>query len=426
MSGFKALNVDSESEEEIDDTKEIQLEEAFKLYQIALKLHSQGPIYYDEAHDAYHDLFKSEVFKYPEAISEFAHDQEAEPVHPVVQTDAETVPVIPANAADSSANSIPLLVYLSYKNKGQLAIDQAHNELQPTTRSRQDLLRHFASPCSAGLKDFAEALERDDTDIDLWKKAARVAEVLSTQRITRFCMESVLAGDDDGSEQTIDLSGLDEAFAAGELQQILDLLQDDLSQARISSATPKKPLLSLLSKSNDPYPFLPSRPQQIEYFDDTRKPNYFTVQNLVLRSSTISALGQELLQALLQHQDGREIVHANTIISIEQPDMQQSPAQLDSEIFVDAEEEFHAGTKGMMSTTDPPAHHESLEKMAPQDGGVEEMGPPPDQHGATEPALADAASGASVDLPSRKRSATTAGHEEPEGRVKSKRLRARE
>ena len=60
MSGWKALNVDSESEEEeVDDTKEMQLEEAFKLYQNALKLHSQGHASYQDAKDAYQELFQS-------------------------------------------------------------------------------------------------------------------------------------------------------------------------------------------------------------------------------------------------------------------------------------------------------------------------------------------------------------------------------
>ena len=428
MSGFKALNVDSESEEEIDDTKEIQLEEAFKLYQNALKLHAQGPDYYDEAGDAYDELFKSEVFKYPEAISEFAHDQEDEPSHPVVQPDTEAGPIVPANAADTSANSIPLLVYLSYKNRGQLAIDKAQDLLGIGSPTRNELLRHFAASCGAGLEDFAEALERDDTDIDLWKKAARVAEVLSTQRITRFCMESVLAGDDEGNEQAIDLSGLDEAFAAGELTQTLKLLQDDLSQARSGDVRPKEPLLKLLSKSNDPYPFLPIRPEQLEYLDERQRPNSFQINRISLKSNTIPSFGQEILQALLNHQEGKLNFSAHTIVSTDQLQPRQSPDQFDDEVFMDAEQELHAAVNGDVPNSNTIETHESPESMAIQDSGLEVIGRSLDQGGTTqvEAVPPDPASATSMDLPTRKRSATFAGHEEPEGRVKSKRLRARE
>ena len=428
MSGFKALNVDSESEEEIDDTKEIQLEEAFKLYQNALKLHAQGPDYYDEAGHAYDELFKSEVFKYPEAISEFAHDQEDEPSHPVVQPDTEAGPTVPANAADNSANSIPLLVYLSYKNRGQLAIDKAQHQLRIGSPTRNELLRHFAASCGAGLEDFAEALERDDTDIDLWKKAARVAEVLSTQRITRFCMESVLAGDDEGYEQAIDLSGLDEAFAAGELTQTLKLLQDDLSQARSGDVRPKEPLLKLLSKSNDPYPFLPGRPQQLEYLDERQRPNNFQINRISLKSNTIPSLGQEILQSLLNHQEGKLNMSAHALVSIDQVQHSQSPLQIDDEVFMDAEEELRSSLNGDVPNTTTFERLESPEKMANHDGDLQAGGLSLNQDGATlmEALPPDPASATSMDLPTRKRSATFAGHEEPEGRVKSKRLRARE
>ena len=428
MSGFKALNVDSESEEEIDDTKEIQLEEAFKLYQNALKLHAQGPDYYDEAGDAYDELFKSEVFKYPEAISEFAHDQDDEPSHPVVQPDTEAGPIVPANAADTSANSIPLLVYLSYKNRGQLAIDKAQHQLGVGSPVRNQLLHHFAASCGAGLGDFAEALERDDTDIDLWKKAARVAEVLSTQRISRFCIESVLAGDDEGNEQAIDLSGLDEAFAAGELTQTLELLQDDLSQAHSGDVRPKEPLLKLLSKSNDPYPFLPSRPQQLEYLDERQRPNSFQINRISLKSNTIPTLGQEILQALLNHQEGKLNLSAHTVVSTDQLQPPQSPDEPDDEVFIDAEQELHAALNVDVLNTNSIETHESHENRVTQDGGLAAVDPSIDQGGTSqvETGHPDEASAPLMDLPTRKRSATFAGHEEPEGRLKSKRLRARE
>jgi outer membrane protein assembly factor BamD (BamD/ComL family) len=60
---FVPLNIipDSDSEGEVDNTEEIQIEEALKLYQRALKLHTDGA--WEEANKAYDDLFQSEIFQ---------------------------------------------------------------------------------------------------------------------------------------------------------------------------------------------------------------------------------------------------------------------------------------------------------------------------------------------------------------------------
>ena len=65
-SAWHALNVESdhEDEDEVDDTQEIQIEEALKLYQTALKYHSEGPQSFLKTAAAYKELFDSEIFKY--------------------------------------------------------------------------------------------------------------------------------------------------------------------------------------------------------------------------------------------------------------------------------------------------------------------------------------------------------------------------
>lgn len=62
QASFTALNIlpDSDSENEIDTSEEIRIEEALKLYQVALKLHTEGK--WEEANQAYEDLFQSEIF----------------------------------------------------------------------------------------------------------------------------------------------------------------------------------------------------------------------------------------------------------------------------------------------------------------------------------------------------------------------------
>ncbi|KPI44584.1 Histone transcription regulator-like protein [Cyphellophora attinorum] len=379
MSGFKALNVESESEEEIDDTKEIQTEEAFKLYQTALKLHSQGPLYYDEARTAYDELFRSDLFKYPEALSEFAHDLvDDTPILPVLPTEIEPVLVLPSNAAESSANAIPHLVYLAHKNHGQFELDYARHQASGTSAAKiaQD---YYDEACNIGLKNFAEALERDDTDIDLWKKAARVAEVLATPRIARFCLESVLAGDDD-SAQSIDLSGLDEAFAAGELKDLVALLKDDLSQLRSAGVHPKPLLLSLLRKSNNSYPFLPSRDDIANSKSAKRDLATFPIQKISLTSNSVF------------------------------------------DEFVDAAEDLERTPSAVADGGDI-AMTDGSEPQAPITETVES----PEESAAVVPAVSEPVMAPpQTELPSRKRNSTTAGNDDNEGRIKSKRLRARE
>ncbi|RMZ87447.1 hypothetical protein DV736_g5331, partial [Chaetothyriales sp. CBS 134916] len=428
MSGFKALNVDSESEEEeIDNTKEMQMEDAFRIYQNALKLHAQGPSSYEEAAQAYEALFKSEVFKYPEAVSEFAHDQ-MDDDGPLGAGHPESGPVaiLSSTAADSSATSIPQIIYLSHKNRGEFMLEKANSD-NPSTLDEPRLQRHFYKhACQSALNDFAESLERDDTDIDLWKKAARIAEVLQSERIARFCYESALAGDDDGSEQTIDLSGLDEAFSAGELDKILYLLQDDLSSARSGSLKPRKNLLALLAKSADPYPFLPKRTKHIEYLDCNSRPRSFSVGRIKLASSTIPALGQEILTLVRGHQNGEPAISAHHIISPPLTDLHRSPSEMDTDVFVDADEtvdmrqELGKGDENQ-DTMISEVKAEQLVKDTAQH--AEEV--KSSEHSDKAPTTSDQPSHAEV-LPTRKRSSATAGNDEPEARARRKRLRARE
>ncbi|KAJ4518827.1 Histone transcription regulator 3 [Exophiala dermatitidis] len=445
-----ALNVEPEDtfEEEIDDTREIQLEEAFKLYQNALRLHSQGPEYVQEALEAYKELLQSEVFKYPEVVSEFAHEELDDEVIPSsAQLDAGSLPLLPSNAAESSASSIPQLIYLAFKNRGQLLLDIAHHQLSNKEGSRSDLCQHYAKACDESLRDFAKALERDDTDLDLWKKAARVADVLSTQRIARFCLESVIAADDEDFEHSIDLSGLDEAFAAGELDEVVALIQDDLTQLRGSEMRPKSKLLARLKRTNDPYPFLPKRAKVLEYNDDRYRPLSFAVGQINLKPSSpdLFSLGRVIRDTVLGIQEGSMALSTATIVRAElqhprlmlddtemtlnpdnkpgtdMPPVDNSPSeskeaplspttsrsQPDSTIEVESLTLKHA--------SEPEGGKDKeTKKIEEPDGDTIEVDQP--HEGVSETPIVN----------TRKRSATAAGNEEPEGRTKSKRIRARE
>ncbi|KIX99995.1 uncharacterized protein Z520_04633 [Fonsecaea multimorphosa CBS 102226] len=446
MSAFTALNVEPEDtfEEEIDDTREIQLEEAFKLYQNALKLHSQGPEYFQEAKDAYDELLRSEVFKYPDVVSDFQHDElDDEATIAAAQVDPGALALLPSSAAESSASSVPQLLYLAYKNRGQFLLDVARHQVPNQKASRPEVCQYYAKSCKEGLQQFAKALERDDTDLDSWKKAARVADVLSTQRISRFCLESVLAGEDEDGEQTIDLSGLDEAFAAGELEEVLELVQDDLSRLQSSDAKPKETLLSVLKKSNDPYPFLPKHATTLEYPDDRYRPLSVAPGQISLRPSSpdLYSLGEEIFEIVEKLEEGTttlngiDLSSATTIkIDLTTTDHEVEMAPTSDSAAKEGDIPGSGQDEASQSPVQDPAETgieiEPLpEKDSPRDQVAAETGEAKPRENEKMGFLPDGDTieeRSFVAAPSRKRSTTVAGNDETEGRAKSKRLRARE
>lgn len=435
MSAWAAINVEPEDDSaiELDDTKEIQLEEAFKFYQNALRIHAQGPAFYDEAKDAYDELFQSEVFRYPEALSQLDHEGADEPTSAIVP--ANEAPIIPLAAAGASdnANSLPQLVYLAYKSRAQFEIDVSHTLFdQAFSRDRPGLYQHYANACRQSLIDSAAALERDDTDLDLWKRAARVSDVLQTLRLVRFCTESVLAGDEEG-EEAIDLSGLDEAYANSELQSTLTVLEDDLTLGRTSNARPRNALIDLLRESNDPYPSLPRKSKHLGYLNDSKRPLSLVIgaTSVSVTSFTYLAVTEALLQLLAAHGSQTLADGISTCIKLGVPDKTSIP---ETTVNSKVPEEPHDSANANTDVDSPATFHSVPDQVAsvsyspmelitePQ---IDEVASPPRSERQT-PEPTGTTLAEPVKLPSRKRSSTAAGNDEPEARTKSKRIRARE
>lgn len=465
MSGFTALNVEPEDsvEEEVDDTRELQLEEAFKLYNAALRLHSQGPEYYEETFHAYAELIRSDIFKDPEFVSGYAQDQlddhEGGDASAPAPEDA-ALALLPTNAADPSANSIPQLIFLAYKNRGQFVLEYSRRQVNQDLVGQDKLAFFWSDACRKALKDFAEALERDDTDLDLWKKTSKVAEVFSSQRIVRFCLESVLAGDNDASDEAIDLSGLDEAFAAGELSNVIRMLGDDLSVSQMPEVQPKQVLLKALRMHNDPFPFLSSEAtpavgsRHIAASDELRTGGVGYEVKALTRSWL--GIGQALLRMLYAEEHGTQHLKPGLALKICLPTSSETlseplshlrsaaiisgtqASELPSAIKAADIKESVSGyaivgspEKDVVSMAD--AETGSRDPESGADGGpLAEHNTNDINAGAREAAAGDSKctlpnEAASVDLPTRKRSSTVAGHDDAnETRSKSKRLRARE
>ncbi|KAI9821387.1 MAG: Histone transcription regulator 3 [Thelocarpon impressellum] len=214
MSVFTALNIipDDDSDEDVDNTKEIQIEEALKLYQTALKLHSEGPASFDEAYEAYDALFRSEIFSYPESLPEprtetlDLEDNGAEDY-----TD-ELVKAAAGSGAGSDGvpSTLPQILYLAYKNRGQFGLDRLRHQLENDSDRSE-----VAGAVATTLTSFSVALTRDESDLELWRRTSRVGTALGSSRISRFCLETVL-----GEKVAVDGKssplGLEEAIAATE------------------------------------------------------------------------------------------------------------------------------------------------------------------------------------------------------------------
>ena len=144
-SAWHAFNVESdhEDEDEVDDTQEIQIEEALKLYQTALKYHSEGPQSFQKTAAAYKELFDSDIFKYSESLSEYKRHQvvgDSLVFDSILEDDFEAGPTQSTGAADSAPNTLPQILHLSYKNHGQFLLESmqyglAHQRGVPMSRA---------------------------------------------------------------------------------------------------------------------------------------------------------------------------------------------------------------------------------------------------------------------------------------------------
>ncbi|KAM3066377.1 Histone transcription regulator 3 [Clarireedia jacksonii] len=306
MASFTALNIepDDHSDVEVDNTKELRIEDALKLYQAALKLHAQGVAFYPQAAEAYKTLFQSEIFTYPEAITEFTRLEE----HPEVEYVDSSAPLnldIGPVALDGTSSTLPQILYLAYKNHGQFILDCIKCRLRnakDSTNALEDLAT-IAIQAKLSLEDFGRALASDESDTELWRRAGRVAAMLGSRRIYRFCLEAAVEVDDDPTVAEVEPQSLEEGFAGEQLKQELELLSDELSLFHpIMGPFKKKYMPEFLRKHMDPYPFLPNPIRHLEHNEGNSMeiPQGRTIISVPDRSWT--SVGHELGQAALSPQ----------------------------------------------------------------------------------------------------------------------------
>ena len=230
----------------------MQIEDALKLYQAALKLHSQGPNLYPQAAEAYTNLFRSEIFKYPESETEFLRIEK----NPELEyTEAVLGIELAAAGADGAPSTLPQILYLSYKNHGQFILDCVKSRLkhEPLPKPQLDY------QAKAAINNFALALASDESDADLWRRAARIGAMLGSRRIARYCLEAAVEVDDDPTVAEVEPPSLEEGFAGEQLKEQLEVLSDETALSHpVMTPYLKRIMPKFLTKHMDPYPFLPN------------------------------------------------------------------------------------------------------------------------------------------------------------------------
>lgn len=462
MSSWVALNVEPDEavEEEIDDTKEVQVEEALKLYQNALKLHSQGPQSYAQAAEAYDALLKSEIFQCQDPLfdprrSSLVQDPESHP--PAVEE-----PVGETDINNSTSSTLFQTIYLSYKNYGQYLLDSLHDFLRnssQTAHSKEELAAVVTTRSSSALSSFADALERDDTDLDLWRKSARLSSALQSYRLARYCLESVLADDDNRLEVRREQLGLDETCAEDSLRKMLGSIDDRLWVSQVPLRKPKQALLRFLKRHIDPYPYLPSLPADLK--DSNLRigmPAALTTYHTVRpTASTWLAVGEAVLQTLIdEERDATEIgpgvsvnIHLptdsleNTSSTIALDESSKNTTQ-DPSIRQNGTAELKDNNQSMLAESPlTEAPKGDADAKHPEDQSLSDRGVEKRLVNSTDPQIEPAAvasngqENANIDdlehhnfsiNAGRKRSSTSAANEDQVegGRTKSRRTRARE
>lgn len=264
-----------------------------KLYQNALKLHSQGPDFYDEAEIAYQTLFESEIFTYLESLSESRRFQvygASEVLESVSEHPSASESVAPTAGVDGAPSTLPQILYLSYKNHGQFLLDRLKYQIfrsqhvhgSGELQSSEDV-EAISKVVSSSLGFFTEALDRDDTDFELWRQVSKLSGFLGSKRIERFCLEAVLKDDEGSPDEWKEPLGLEESFAIEQLKDLIQNLHDRVPEDQVPVHSDKQPnIIKSLRRFLDPCPYLP-----VSSPNSSIKSLKYTVHNSVAKKREI-------------------------------------------------------------------------------------------------------------------------------------------
>lgn len=368
----------------------MQVEEALKLFQNALKLHAQGPRFFNEASDAYDELFLSDIFKLPESATEYERtERQQNPFIPVEPSFAG----LDATGNYADGTSLPQALFLSYKNHGQFILDRIKHKARRPGPSVHNLLEQSEAIDDArkAIDKFNAALDRDPSDAELWRRTARTAAFLNSARMSRYCLEAAIELDDDPAVAEVEPPSLAEGFAGAELRSQLHVLYDDIALSHPAMKPyVEKELPSLLKRHIDPLPFLPNPTAELgsrkTLAKDIALPRYV----IKLQSLSWTQLGMCLVEFLQEAGPSGQGIFIELPEGVEEEMSDTAPMELDKKPDVaDEPSKPQNGTNGATSPT-----------VSKKSGSTETVS---GNNEATDSRQR------SVSLPSRKRSISIAG-----------------
>ncbi|KAK0654325.1 putative histone transcription regulator 3 [Cercophora samala] len=426
MPAFQAINVEPDEivDEEIDNTRDIQVEDALKLFQTALKLHSQGPKFFDDAADAYNALFGSEIFKFPEAKTEYERAEAGEDGILAVEPTFATVLDAAGAEADSLSSSLPQAFYLAYKNHGQFIVDRIKRKIRKASVAKAAAFEDPAvlDDARKALEDFSAALDRDPSDAELWRKTARIAAFLKSSRISRYSLEAAIELDDDPAVDEVEPPSLAEGYAGEDLKDQLQVLGDDIALDHpIMKPFVERGLPPMLKRHQDPIPFLPNPAKSLavprKQTTDVQIPRYV----ITASSCSWTELGAAMVRFVEEEGLSGQAVFLETPDAADDEDIQM---EIDMQLLPPDS-----------SSSPPPDKSSECAVKDEQPSGEPSEKPQAAEEEPTstvaEPTSLAEAPGKERTLPSRKRSQSVAGlpdppEEEAAEAKRSKRTRRRE
>lgn len=151
-------------------------------------------------------------------------------------------------------------MFLSYKNHGQFILDRIRDKARRAVPDAQEIFEQseVIEDARNAIDDFNAALDRDPSDAELWRRTARTAAFLNSARMSRYCLEAAIELDDDPAVVDVEPPSLAEGFAGEELKAQLRVLSDNIAFTHPGMKPYlEKEMPPLLMRHIDPAPFLP-------------------------------------------------------------------------------------------------------------------------------------------------------------------------
>lgn len=236
---------------------------------------------------------------------------------------------VPAAAtADNAPSTLPQVLHLSYKNRGQFHLDQlrASRQKEASSDSEDEVPQHRA--VLSALDDFVEALDKDDADLDLWRRSARVSEVLGSCRISRYCLEAAIQGEDDDVDNVLAIPNVESSIVVDELTKLEDDLQDDLSRyQRTGSTVPTVAPSNSLKRQLKLYQFLQDDVARSLHTADPSDKRASPRRQIKLDAQDWTSLGLAILSQITAERDGTLIPDPGEAISFDMEALYRQPTQ---------------------------------------------------------------------------------------------------